>query len=190
MSQPCPILVPRLSANVPKMSGQMSRVFGTNVLRKMDKCPMAHWKSSNLFPTDFQSDNIFRTSAVHLYATVRNPLSIDSKCQQIRHSTGNNVTPMLLLRYSYVTAMLLCNGFQKAKTGETSLRPLLLQKPIYKILLPLASHNSFSIILRFSICRISFFPVGSRLFISCLMPSLFPSVGLFLCGNSFICLHR
>ncbi len=37
--------------------------------------------------------------------------------------------------------MLLCNGFQKAKAGATSLHTLLLQKPVYEILLPLASHD-------------------------------------------------
>lgn len=137
MSQPCPILVPRLSENVPKMSGQMSRVFGTNVPQKIDKCPIAHWKPSNLFPTDFQSDNISRTSAVHLYAIVRNPPSIDSKCQQIRHNTGNNVTPMLPLRYSYVTAMLPCNRFQKTKAGEYHSAPCFCKNLFMKYCCPL-----------------------------------------------------
>ena len=119
------------------MSGQMSRKKWTNVLRKMDKCPMVHWKSSNLFPTDFQSDNIFRTSAVHLYAIVCKPLSIDSKCQQIRHNAGNNVTPMLPLRYSYVTAMLLCNEFQKAKAGEYHSAPCFCKNLFMKYCCPL-----------------------------------------------------
>lgn len=67
-----------------------------------NECPMEHWKFSNLFPTDFQSDNISRTSAVHLYATVHNSLSIGSKFQQIRHSSSNNVTAALPICY-YVT---------------------------------------------------------------------------------------
>lgn len=112
------------------MSGQMSRVFGTNVLRKMDKCPMVHWKSSNLFPTGFQSDNIFRTSAVHMYATVRNPLSIGSKCQQISHSTGNNVTPLLPPCY-YVT------DSRKQKQGQHHSAPCFCKNLFMKYCCPL-----------------------------------------------------
>lgn len=98
-------------------------------------------KNTNAGKSLFYRIYAFYDPATNCQAFVRTPLLIDSKCHQIRHGNGNNVTPMLPLRYSYITAMLLCNGFQKAKAGDTLLSPLLLQKPVYKILLPFAGHN-------------------------------------------------
>lgn len=119
LSHVCPQMSQKCPDKCPAFLGQMSCEKWTNVPWCIGNPPICFQQASNriIFP-------------VHLYATVRNPLSIGSKCQQTRHSTGNNVTPLLPPCY-YVT------DSRKQKQGQHHSAPCFCKNLFMKYCCPL-----------------------------------------------------